>query len=262
MTGPQEPDDPLARSELGTTTHRAFVEGSPAGPLVAVLGTLVVSNVMANRVLPAWAYVPWNCGVAALLVVIAVRADGCSADELGLSRRRLPDGLRWGGAVVAGLAAVYLAGVALPFTRELFEDDRADIALSSLLWQVLVMVPLGTVLMEEVAFRGVLPAMLRRRFAHPRSGPLRADLVAAGLFGLWHILPAWNVNSVNPLFRELLPGALGQFAAISAGVVGTAAAGMGLSWLRNRSGSLAAPMLLHTATNSLGYVVAWLVQQN
>lgn len=230
------------------------------GPLVAVLVTLVVSNVMANRVLPDWAYVPWNCAIAAVLVLVALRADGRSTIELGLATRRVPDGLRWGVLCSAGLLALYLVGLALPFTRGLFEDDRANISFGSLIWQIAVMVPLGTVLMEEVAFRGVLPAMLRARTAGRRRGALEADLIAALLFGLWHVLPAWNVNEVNPVFRDLLPGSLGRALAITGGVVGTAIAGMALSWLRNRSGSLVAPVLVHGTINGAGYVLAWAVQ--
>jgi uncharacterized protein len=32
-----------------------------------------------------------------------------------------------------------------------------------------------------------------------------------------------------------------------------------LSWLRTRSGSLAAPILLHVATNSVGALAAWAI---
>ena len=86
-----------------------------------------------------------------------MRLDGATANDLGLATRRLPDGLRWGAAVSAGLLTVYLIGLALPLTRELFNDYRADVGLSALLWRTLVAIPLGTVLMEEIAFRGVLP---------------------------------------------------------------------------------------------------------
>jgi membrane protease YdiL (CAAX protease family) len=226
-----------------------------------VLGTLVVSNVMANEVLPAWAYIPWNCSVAAVLVVIAVRWDDCSADDLGMAKRRLPDGLRWGGAVSVGLLAIYLVGLALPATRDLFRDERAHVGIGALAWRTLVAIPLGTVLMEEIAFRGVLPAMFRRRTAHDRNGAVRADLYAALLFGLWHVLPSLDLSDANPVFHDVLPGPLGAIAAITGSVIGTAAAGMGLSWLRNRSGSLAAPALLHCTSNSIGYVLAWLVQR-
>jgi membrane protease YdiL (CAAX protease family) len=245
--------DVTARSELGTF-------GRP-WPLVTVLGTLVVSNVVANQFLPSWAYVPWNCSVAALLVVTATRYDHCTADEIGVAPRKIPTGLRFGGAISAGLLGVYLLGLALPFTRDLFQDDRADVTLPAMLWKSLVVVPFGTVLMEEIAFRGVLPAMFRKRLGGGDAPLLKADILAALLFGLWHVLPSWNVNEVNPVFRDNLPGPLGRTAAITAGVVGTAMAGMAWSWLRNRSGSIAAPALVHTSTNSLGYIISWIVQR-
>lgn len=235
-------------------------------PLLAAIGTLAVSNVVANRFLPRWAYVPWNSAVTAVLVGIAVIGDDCTLEEIGLASRRLPDGIRWGSLASGGLISVYVAGVAAPPTRDLFRDDRGDIPLRSLMWQGLVVVPAGTVMMEEVAFRGVLPAMLRRRMHTPGPGllasrTLRADATSAALFGLWHVLPSWDVNESNPVFRRWLPGPLGRLAALSGAVAGTAAAGMVFSWLRNRSGSLAAPALLHNAVNSTGYVMSWTVQR-
>jgi len=215
---------------------------------------------MANRVIPSWAYVPWNLTVAALLLLIAIRWDGQGLDEVGLEPRKVQSGLRWGGAASALLLSIYLVGLAVPFTNGLFQDSRANISLGALAWETLIMVPLGTVLMEEIAFRGVLPAMFRKRLLGHANGALRADILAALLFGLWHVLPAWNVNKVNPVFRDLLPGPVGQVVAVAAGVLGTGLAGMGLSWLRNRSGSLMAPVLMHCSSNSLGYLLAWIVQ--
>lgn len=238
-----------------------MTEKAPLAPLLAVLGLLTVSNVMANEVLPSWAYVPWNCAVAVALAVIAVRGDGLDTIDLGLAQRRLPDGLRWGAVVSAGVVAVYLIGLALPLTRDLFVDERADVGTAAMLWRVLVAIPFGTVLMEEMAFRGVLPAMFRRRCAHRPDGALRADLLAALLFGLWHMLPSLDLGDANPVFRDLLPGAVGTVVAVSGSVLATAAAGMALSWLRNRSGSLAAPIMFHCSINGVGYTLAWLVQR-
>jgi membrane protease YdiL (CAAX protease family) len=227
----------------------------------AVLGTLAVSNVMANQVLPAWAYIPWNLTVAAALVLIAVRSDGLGANHLGLATRRLPDGLRWGAAVSTGLITIYLIGLALPWTRDVFNDDRADVGVQAMLWRTLVAIPLGTVLMEEIAFRGVLPAMFRRRTAGHPSGALRADLYASLLFGAWHVLPSLDLTESNQALGDLLPGPVGVLLAIAGGVVGTALAGMVLTWLRNRSGSLAAPVMVHITSNSVGYVIAWFLHR-
>ena len=230
-------------------------------PLAGVLGTLVVSNVVANRMLPDWLYVPWNCAVAAGVVGMAVKWDDQSLATLGMSRTRVAQGLRLGltvsGVIVVGCGIAFV----MPATRDLFIDDRTDLSAAGIAYKVLVEVPLGTVLLEEVAFRGVLPAMFRRRVAAgPRAG-FTADSIAAGLFGLWHILPSWNMNEANSLFRDTLPEELGRATAIVGGVVVTAVAGMGLSWLRNRSDSVVAPAVVHSTANSVASVFSWLARR-
>lgn len=264
MTEPAEASTPPTADSKSTTANIELSgrtnHAQQRWTMFSVLAALLVSNIMANQVLPSWAYVPWNLTVAALLLLIAVRWDGRTVDDIGLEPRKVQSGLRWGGGASALLLSIYLIGLAIPFTNQLFQDSRANISLGELAWETLIMVPLGTVLMEEVAFRGVLPAMFRKRLSKYANGALRADLLAALLFGFWHVLPSWNVNEVNPVFRDLLPGPLGQAAAITAGVIGTGVAGMGLSWLRNRSESLMAPVLMHCSSNSLGYLLAWIVQ--
>jgi len=236
------------------------VAKAPVGPLLGVLGTLTVSNVMANQVLPSWAYVPWNASVAATVVVLAVKVDGLPLARMGMARSAVPRGLKLGLGFSAAVLGVYGIGLALPATRELFMDERADVSGLQLMAKVFVEVPLGTVLLEEVAFRGVLPAMFRRRFSGRRAG-LRADLAAAILFGMWHILPGWDIHTTNPVFRDMLPEGFGRAVAVTGGVLATAAAGMFFSWMRNRTDSLAAPMALHTTTNSVGYLLAWITQR-
>lgn len=227
--------------------------------LLVVVGTLIISNVVANRVIPSWAYVPWNCTMALLITVVALRMDHHSLDDLGMARRKIPAGLRLGGAFSGILLAGYVVGVLLPWTRELFQDDRADVGVAPLLQRIFIAVPLGTVLLEEVAFRGVLPAMFKGRLANRARPHLIADMCSAVLFGLWHILPSWNLNETNSSFA-FLPDPLDQALVITGGVLGTAAVGMFFSWMRNRSDSLAAPILLHTTSNSAGYLFAWAVQ--
>jgi len=106
----------------------------------------------------------------------------------------------------------------------------------------------GTVLWEEIAFRGVLQAALRRVMSEPA-----AIAVASGVFGAWHIRPTAAALRVNQLAGDRRQAA----ARVAAGVAVTAAGGALLSWLRARSGRLAAPVLLHLATNCAGPVVAW-----
>jgi membrane protease YdiL (CAAX protease family) len=264
---PHEPD--VASADTGSDPSEGL-RGSaddpdwrpaPLGPLLGVIGALAASNVMSNAVLPDWAYVPWNLAVAAGIVAFAIRTDEQTMASMGLSRAAAPRGLRLGITLSAALVGVYAIGLAIPTTRGLFMDERADVPFLEMAFKVLVEVPLGTVLLEEVAFRGVLPAMFRRRVRPSRRAGFTADAAAAGLFGLWHILPSWNVSDVNPVFRDVLPDVVGQAAGIVGGVVLTAVAGMGLSWMRNRSDSVVAPATLHATSNGVGSALAWLAHR-
>ena len=105
---------------------------------------------------------------------------------------------------------------------------------------MLLRIPVGTVAWEEIAFRGVLQAALRRVLAEPA-----ATAVASATFGIWHIRPTAEALAANRLARTR--GA--RIAAVTAVAAGTAAAGALLSVLRERSGSLAAPVLAHLAAN-------------
>lgn len=219
-----------------------------------LVALLAASNVVSNRLLPDALYIPWNLGIAALLLVLAIKVDGRTPDELGLSRDRLGAGLRLGGAVVGLVAVTMLLAAALPGTRELFEDTRAERdSGTAVAYAALLRVPFGTVVLEEVAFRGVLPAVLRAR-----TSTRNAVAVSAALFGLWHVLPSAHLAERNEVVGDVFgPGA--TVAPIVFAVVATAIAGVALWLLRRWSGSLAAPMLTHWSTNGLGYLLAHLV---
>ena len=107
-------------------------------------------------------------------------------------------------------------------------------------------------LWEETAFRGVLLAALRR--VMPRG---TAVAVASGVFGIWHIRPTSGALRAN----KLAAGPGKTVAAVTAAVAATAAGGVLLSWLRIRSGSLAAPVLLHLAANCTGALAAYAIAQ-
>lgn len=221
-------------------------------PIWAIVLALVVVNGMSNRVVPDPLYVPWAIVSAGALLAFAVRVDGRTWAELGLARHQHRRGLRWG-ATLAGITLVVLVvAVAVPATRDLFRDDRvADWNLARTLFAAFVRVPLGTVLLEEVAFRAVLPAMLLAR--------VRASVAigaSAALFGLWHVLPSLGLEHVNPVADDTL-GRLPLWVTVAGSVVSTAAVGVWFSFLRRRSDSLLAPMALHWSTNGLAYLFAW-----
>jgi len=146
--------------------------------------------------------------------------------------------------VGAPVAAAFGVGALVPATRPLLDDQRvAGLDRGQLAYQVLVRIPVGTVVWEEVAFRGVLHAALRRVLAEPA-----AVAVGSAVFGLWHIRPTAEALEVN----GLAVGRGARVTAVCAVAAGTAGAGVLLSMLRERSGSLAAPVLLHLAANCVG----------
>ena len=149
--------------------------------LFAAVTLLVVSNVVSNRIWPQ-GYVVWNLGMTAVLLAVA-RLAGLTLADLGLHGVRLRRGLTIGALAAAAVAAVYAVAVALPATRTAFVDERGAVPLAAMLFVALVRIPLGTVVLEELAFRGVLPALVG-------GGWWRATLVSSGLFGLWHVLPS------------------------------------------------------------------------
>jgi len=117
-----------------------------------------------------------------------------------------------------------------------------------------VVIPLGTVLPEELAFRGVLLALLGRRY-----GVRAGTLLSSGLFGLWHVLPSLGGGVANATIAGVVGAdAAGSAVRVVVTVLFTSLAGMVLCWLRLRSGSLLAPVLAHWTVNGLGVIVAML----
>ena len=189
-----------------------------------------------------WYPVVNGCAAAAALGVAA--ASGLTADDLGLGRERLGAGLRLGSLTAAPVVAGFGLAAVIPGGRPLLDDQRiAGLDRRQLAYQVLLRIPFGTVAWEEIAFRGVLQAALRRVLAEPV-----ATTVGSAVFGLWHIRPTAEALAVN----RLAAGGGARVFAVAGVAAGTAGAGALLCLLRERSGSLAAPVLLHLAANCAG----------
>ncbi|HEV2754956.1 MAG TPA: CPBP family glutamic-type intramembrane protease [Actinomycetota bacterium] len=213
--------------------------------------TLVtVALALYNNVANLWppfngiAYVPANVAAAGLLLAIALGVLGLSSSELGLSGLSLGD-LAVGGAAGAVLAAPLLVLARTRAGARVVADERVrHLRGGALVYQALVRVPLGTAVLEELAFRGVLFAAWRD------EGEAVAAVVSCAVFGLWHVAPAATMVRVNAR------GATRSFVArsVAGTVVVTAAAGAALLWLRLETGSLAAPFAAHAVVNSLATV--------
>lgn len=209
--------------------------------LVMKLGTAVFG--MAGAVL----------GVVATAGVLWVtRAGHASWHDLGITKHSLKVGAAWSGGFFAlfavGFALTALASRAIPMVGEWVAGLQVEsVQPSREVYQALVAIPLGTVLIEEVAFRGALPALFGRAGASVRM----AVVGSAVLFGLWHIAP-----SLNAALHSTSPGTP-IWVTVLGTVVFTTASGIGLGWLRHRSGSILPPMVVHMTTNSLGVALLW-----
>lgn len=218
-------------------------------------------NVVVHRVLRERGEVAAKVA-ATVLTVGGARAGGRSWADLGLERARLGTGIGWGLATAPVLLLSVGAAASWPRTRPAFDDDRVrDLDTGQAAWQLAVRIPLATAVHEEVLFRGVLPAVLAQAV-----GARRARLGAALLFGLWHVLPTWDLARGNALASSDAPAgdapARWRRTASAAGaVVITTVAGLGFGWLRDRSGSIAAPIVTHLVLNDAAFVTGLLAQR-
>lgn len=193
-------------------------------------------------------YVPVNLAVAAV-VLAAGRRAGLAPRDLGLGA--WGSGARAGALAAVAVAAGLAAALAVPALRPLFEDARvAGAGWGLVAYRALVRIPLGTVLLEEVAFRGVLLAAWQRV-----AGTWLAVLSSSAIFGLWHVRPALELIDAN----DAAAGSAATAGAVALAVASTAAGGAVFCWLRLRSGSLLAPIIAHAALNSLALVAAFSV---
>jgi uncharacterized protein len=172
--------------------------------------------------------------------------------DMGLRRDRIPGGLRAGLAVSAPVTALVALGATVPATRRWFLDKRARTGNAGhTLYHALVRIPLGTAMAEEAIFRGSLLGLLLQH----RS---RGEAIAASslLFGCWHVLPTLDTLTVNPLGTVVGDDLIRTGGAVMIAVLVTTAAGIGFCWLRLRSDSVFAPMVVHAALNSSAFVAA------
>ncbi len=231
------------------------VTGLAWWPVAAALVLLVLLNVVNNRVAPQTHYLLWAFGGSVLFLALGL-LDGNSFTDMGLGLGYQVAGVVWAAACIGLVTAVYLVGSAFRRTRTAFHDERLG-ALSGgrMVFQALIEVPFGTVLLEEVAFRAVLLSMLVRRL-----GLIGGVVVGAVAFGLWHVLPSIGTHEQNPALGSMVgEGRRGNVLAVLLSVLTTTVAGVLFAGLRLVSGSVLAPMGLHWATNGLGYAFSWLL---
>jgi uncharacterized protein len=217
--------------------------------LLATVAVLVAVNVWVHYGPSRWQ--PVAGPLIALLLLLLARWAGLSWAQLGLGTGTLVAGLIWGGVAVGLVAGAYAVGLAVPVSRRLFLDARHRVGASQAARRALLVVPLGVVVLEEVAFRGVVWGLVE-----VEHGTAWATAVSSVLFGLWHVLPALDGARASTGPGEPVPPGGVLVRQVLGTVLFTTVAGLVFALLRDRSGSLLAPFLLHWATNGLGILAA------
>ncbi len=186
-------------------------------------GLIGWSGLVAPR-LPPGLRVPLQAALGMVLV---------SATEapLGLRPPAVRRGLRWGLGIGGAICAGVGAATVLPPVRAALR--AREVPADAGQW-LLIRIPIGTVWSEEAAYRGALGTVAAQAF-----GPTLGRVVQATIFGLSHVADARGAG--DPVTPTVLL---------------TGAAGWLFGWLHDRTGSLAAPMLVHLALNEAGAVAA------
>jgi uncharacterized protein len=193
---------------------------------VGLAAALVGWSFAAPRV--RWHPIP-NASLGTALVAI-------TRSPLGLRPPALWSGMRYGLTAGAAAALGVAAITALPPVRRAMA--QRDLPRHPGRW-LLVSIPIGTVWPEEVTYRATLGTVAKDAF-----GPTRGLLLQAAAFGLWHIVDA-RITGQPIIGTVVLTGIAGWF----------------FGWLHARSGSVAAPMLVHLAVNEAAGLAALGVQR-
>lgn len=228
------------------TKARAYLD------VAIVVAVLIGTNLIAHFT-TMWASIA-TVPIAAVVLIGTARRRGLRWSELGLSPRNLKRGTLYALGAVLAVVAVIAIGAALPFTRGFFMADRYA-TISGALLASMIIIPLQTVIPEELAFRGALHGTLERLWG--ARGVFAAGSV---LFGLWHIASSLGLTSGNEGLTATLGGGVwGKVLGIAGAVVATSLAAVAFTWIRRRSGSLLAPIALHWALNGAGALAAAVV---
>ncbi len=218
--------------------------------LFVLLGILFAYNIIINKYLPERYHLLFAVSLSTVLIWWRVTQSDIPLGQVGVALSSAIKGLIYGGIAYGIISLIIALTVLIPRTRDLFHDDRAiSLNIRQLLYKALVNIPIGTVFLEEVVFRGVMLVLLMEQ-----TTTMWAIVISSIFFGMWHILPAIANLKANKQLRKMKYGAL---IVILGTVFVTFLAGVGFGMLKIASGSLIAPMLAHYAINSGGLITSW-----
>ena len=218
--------------------------------LLVVWGNLLHPLIGASAVLPggSWQFVLAGAALVGASLVVA-RFIGLNADVLGIRRA---GALR--GAVIGALAAGALATVDVVVLRlapsiigqPVGYSPLARVSADELGRHIALFLPLGAVIPEEVAFRGVLLGGLLTRYG------VRTALTASALaFALWHgTVAVFTVMNTSLPVVLIIPAIAGALVIVFVG-------GVIMAGLRVATGTLTTSIAAHWVFNAVILVGLW-----
>jgi membrane protease YdiL (CAAX protease family) len=221
--------------------------------LLVVWGNVLSSLLGASSWLPggSWEFAAAGAVLVAASVVVA-RALGLDASDLGSTLAAATRGTLIGAALGAAAAVASLALLRVVAPLIVGRDvDYAPLRLvteSDLIRHIAVLLPLGDIVPEELAFRGVLLGGLVRRY-----GARIGVLGSAVCFALWHLA----VASVTVGDTTLARPSLWFLPAVAAALLAVLAGGVVFAWLRLRTASLATTIAAHWLFNAVLLAGLW-----
>lgn len=218
-----------------------------AQQIVLIILILLYGTVLAKLV-PEKYHIYLNIFIASLAVALGI-SFGLDFTEMGLSLTKILPGI-----FVAILASIVItAGTllisAIPILRKYFiGEDLSNASGKLIAFETAIRIPLGTALVEEVLFRGVLLGLMLSLHS-----TLIAILLSSIIFGLWHIFPTIKSLENNDAAAALVGKNKSKKAgSIIAVILVTTVAGIFFAWLRVISNSILAPWLVHWSINASG----------
>ncbi len=233
---------------------RADSSLTPTGQELRAIAAIGLTNIALNRIVPRGTEIPAGLAAAAGMVLLASRA-GVSMERQGLAPDAAGTGARYGIAIGVPLGALLALGALLPATKH-FYRDRSIIAArpGEAAYQMFARIPLATATSEELIFRSAFEGLLSLR-----RPTWQVRVLSSPLFGLWHVLPALDQAQSNPGVLDVHRGStVRRTGVIAATVVITALGGLALSWIRDRTQSVLAPIIVHAAVNAGGFAGGWI----
>jgi len=181
-----------------------------------------------------------------MVIVLIISVSRLSWTNVGLSKDLLLKGLTT--ALPFMLAIIVGALIVFLISPDIFKDTRYQTDAQTMLKTIFIVLPFMTVILEELAFRGLLFGTLNAYLSQAY-----ALLISSLSFGVWHIFSASNISVSMVVGGHTIPKVM----IVVSVILATSLAGAFFTWLRIKSGSLVAPILIHWTINSTGLVLAY-----